>query len=86
MVIATVVGFSASSTAGWNALNALSTASINPPIRATVFALVASSGRIGSISAQLVNGALITEPEALVRVTSVIFSAVRLAASTSKKV
>jgi len=72
MVISAAFGFSASSTAGWNCLNALSTTSIQPPIRATVFSLVASSGRIGSISAQLVNGALITDPEALLRVTSAV--------------
>lgn len=62
--------FNAFSTCGWNALDVASTESFPTAVRTSGMGLVASAGRLGSISAQFVNGSLESSVLLLLTVTS----------------
>jgi VNT family MFS transporter (synaptic vesicle glycoprotein 2) len=55
-------GFNAFSTAGWNAIDLMSTESFPTDVRTTGMGMLSASGRAGSVAAQFVNGYLIGPP------------------------
>ena len=57
--------FNGVSIGGWNALDCLSSESFPTPLRTTAMGLLAAFGRLGSMSAQFVNGFLISHSVAL---------------------
>ena len=70
MVIAAACLFSATSNAGWNALDVLSTEAFSREVRATAFATLAGTGRVASVCAQLVNGSLSKDAPTLLAITA----------------
>lgn len=72
LVILAACTFSAASNAGWNALDVLSVEAFSVEIRATAFAMLAASGRVASIGAQVINGALSEDSSTLLGVTSAV--------------
>merc|ERR1719502_1540213 len=69
-VIALAVTFNGCATAGWNALDALSAEAFETDVRATAFSVFTGTGRVASILAQVVNGALASHVATLLSVTS----------------
>lgn len=61
-IIALASGFNACTTAGWNAIDLMSTESFPTDVRTTGMGMLAASGRAGSVLAQLVNGYLVGPP------------------------
>lgn len=65
LVIIVASAFNGISIGGWNSLDCLSTESFPTEVRTSAMGLLAASGRLGSMAAQFVNGALITHSIAL---------------------
>jgi MFS family permease len=61
-IVALAGGFNAFTTAGWNAIDLMSTESFPTDVRTTGMGLLASGGRSASVIAQFVNGYLIGPP------------------------
>jgi MFS family permease len=70
VIITAAMCFNAAATAAWNAINCLSTEHFATSIRGTTLGLLAACGRLGSISAQFVNGSLQSNIPLLLVVTS----------------
>ena len=70
VVVGCAALFNAFSVIGWNSLDCLSCESFPTNIRTTAMGLLAASGRLGSISAQFVNGSLENNISLLLFVTS----------------
>ncbi|KNC48400.1 major facilitator superfamily transporter [Thecamonas trahens ATCC 50062] len=65
LVITVASAFNAVSIGGWNALDCLSSESFPTPLRTSAMGVLAAFGRLGSMSAQFVNGFLISHSVAL---------------------
>jgi hypothetical protein len=68
-IVLLAVSFNACATSGWNSLDALSTDSFPQGVRATAFGVLSGSGRVASLIAQFVNGALSEQPHLMLGVT-----------------
>lgn len=77
-VFAAVV-FNAAATSGWASLDTLSAESFGATERATALGVLTAVGRLASIAAQFVNGALIAHPPRLLAVTAAFMLAGTLA-------
>ena len=72
-VIFVACGFSSATVIGWQVLNCLSTEAFPTPLRSTAYGALATLGRLGSISAQFVNGLLLQNVAVLLLITSLHF-------------
>ena len=70
VVIVLALAFNGCATAGWNSLDALSAEAFDVGIRATAFGILTATGRVASVLAQFVNGALAAHVANLLSVTS----------------
>lgn len=61
-IVALAGGFNAFTTAGWNAIDLMSTESFPTDVRTTGMGILASGGRSASVIAQFVNGYLVGPP------------------------
>lgn len=61
-IVALAGGFNAFTTAGWNAIDLMSTESFPTDVRTTGMGMLASGGRFASVIAQFVNGYLVGPP------------------------
>ena len=62
--------FQAFSVSGWNTIGVLTSETFPTEVRSTGVGICSSSGRIGSMIAQIINGALIDKPEILLSVSA----------------
>ena len=69
IIVLLAVSFNACATSGWNSLDALTTDSFPQAVRATAFGVLSGSGRVASLIAQFVNGALSEQPHLMLAVT-----------------
>lgn len=70
LVVSAACLFNAFSTCGWNALGVVSTEAFPTAARVSGMGLVSAAGRLGSITAQFVNGSLEGNVLVLLMVTS----------------
>lgn len=70
LVIVAAMGFNAACTAAWDVINVVSTEVFPTHSRATALGALAAAGRLGSIGAQFVNGALQSSVPRLLSVTA----------------
>ena len=71
-VVLCACAFQAFSVSGWNAIGVLTSEIFPTQVRSTGVGICSSSGRIGSMIAQIVNGALIDRPELLLIVSALL--------------
>ena len=75
LIVFCACSFQAFSVSGWNIIGVLTSESFPTKVRSTGVGICSSSGRIGSMVAQLVNGALIDQPSRLLLVSATLLLA-----------
>lgn len=83
LIILLASGFNAFSTAGWNAIDLMSSESFPTDVRTTGMGLLAAGGRSGSVIAQFINGYLVGPPPHITALLTVTASMMLLGSISS---